>query len=534
VPGVLHRWRVWLPWLPAAIAAVFVVGFLVELRDVVLTLYGNSDNASAPVIAELLHEAPDGRQVLLGNYPWYEPLWFMLATRGLPAHRAIWELAPFAFSAVAILAVARSVAVAVGRWAAATALAVLAVPSVLYVGFAGVADAHGHTLVHACLLGAATVLAARRSEAWSTKRAVMAGVALGAVTAPGAASDQVLIFAGLVPLAVAAAAVWTARGGRTIVLFAAAAEVVAIAGGIALHAAGTAAGIRPASTDFALVSDSALWIHLRLLWEVLVAFGHGDFFGQATDVDGVLALAGAALVSGSLVALYRRARTIRLSDATQADPARVALVAFWTAAFAGVSLAFVLVAVATDKFGGRYILTAWVALVVLGVAAVRTETQRLMAAAVASGLALLGVLALSRGNYTATPGPVSQDAANRIARFVREQHLDHGYAGYWVAATLTWESKAVARTYPVYECVPPAHTLCPFKLHRIDSWYRPRGGVRTFLVLDALNTDPAIAPPDPALFGRPIAAEKVGTLTVLAYPYDVAEKITGPGAPATS
>lgn len=531
MPDLLLRWRAWLPWLPAAIAAVFVVGFLVELRDVVLTLDRNSDNASALVIAELLHQAPAGRNVLLGNYPWYEPLWFMLGTRGLPAHRALWELAPFGFSAVAILAVAWSVAVGVGRWAATTALAVLAVPSVLFVGFAGVANAHGHTLAHACLLGAATVLVAHRGAGWSASRAAAAGVALGLLTAPGVASDQVLIFAGLVPLAVAAAAVRTSGGTRMVVVFTVAAEVVAIAGGIALHAAGTAAGIEPAQRDFALVDGSALWVHVRLLWEVFVAFGHGDFFGKDTNVAGVLALVGAALVSGSLIALYRRARTIRLSDARRADPARLALVAFWMAAGAATSLAFVLVAVATDKFGGRYILTGWVALVVLGVAAVRTEAQRLAAAGVASVLGLLGMFALVRGDYTAARGPVSQAAANRIAKFVRAQHLDHGYAGYWVAATLTWQSKALARTYPVYECVPPAHTLCPFKLHRIDSWYRPRRGVRTFLVLDELETDPAIAAPDPAFFGQPIAAEKVGTLTVLAYPYDVAEKITGPGAP---
>jgi hypothetical protein len=530
VPDLLLRWRAWLPWLPAAIAAVFVVGFLVELRDIVLALYRNSDNASALVIAELLHRAPSGRHVLLGNYPWYEPLWFMLVTRGLPAHRVLWELAPFGFGVVATLATTWSVAVGAGRWAATTALATLAVPSVLYVGFVGVADAHGHTLVHACLLGAAAVLVARRSAGWSAQRAAAAGVALGALTAPGVASDEVLIFAGLVPLAVTAAVLRTACGSRIIVVFAVAAEVVAVAGGIALHAAATGAGIEPAQQQFALVDGSALWVHVRLLWEVLVAFGHGDFFGMATDVPGVLALVGAGLVTGSLVALYRRARTIRFGNARQADPARVALVAFWTAALAGVSLAFVLVAAATDKFGGRYILAAWVALVVLSVTAVRTRTLRLAAAAVASGLALLGVLALLRGDYTIARGPVSQDAANRIATFVRTQHLDHGYAGYWVAAALTWQSKAVARTYPVYECVPPAHTLCPFKLHRIDSWYRPRRGVRTFLVLDAHETDPAITAPDPARFGQPIAIQTVGTLTVLAYPYDLASRITGPGA----
>jgi hypothetical protein len=530
----IGRWREWLPWLPAAIAAIFLVAFAIDLRDVILALYRNSDTASGPVIAELLHQAPDGRQVTLGNYPWYESLWFMTATRGLPGHRAIWELAPFAFTAIGYAAVVWSVRAALDRWAARIVLAVLAVPSVLLVDFIGSYTVHGHTMVHACLIGAAVTLVAARGAHWSTGRTAAAGVAVGLVSAPGVASDQLLLFAGIVPLCVAGIAVAAVERRQRMLWFAGIAALLALAVGPVLQAIARNDGIDHFPLELAFATSQNVFGHARLLWEVLVAFGHGDFFGRLVDAASVLALLGAAIVTGVLVVVARRARALRPADVRAVDSGRLALLAFWGTAFAVSAAIFVLSWTPVDKFGGRYILSAWVALVVLGVAAVRMPRERLVAAAVASALGVLGFVTLLNGDYEDSPRPVTQAAANEIGRYVRAEHADHGYAAYWVAATLTWQSKFAARTYPVWECTAPSHTLCPFKFHQLDTWYVPRPGVRTFIVIDLTNADPAITDPDPKVYGRPVAQRGFGTLNVLVYDYDVAEKITGPGAPARS
>src|SRR4029077_11963410 len=107
----------------------------------------NADVAAAPVIGQLYGEAPNSATVILGFLPWYTTLWFELATRHVPFHAALWEVAPWVASVAGIGAVAWATAKAAGRWAGALVAFVLvcAGPALLKIQFAF--DYHGATAI---------------------------------------------------------------------------------------------------------------------------------------------------------------------------------------------------------------------------------------------------------------------------------------------------------------------------------------------------------------------------------------------------
>src|SRR3954452_16686128 len=76
--------------LPFVAAGIYLLVVLLQLGPLLGWAFHNSDAAAGPVIGSLIGDAPANRDVWLGNYPWYESLWFMAATKGLPAHRQIW------------------------------------------------------------------------------------------------------------------------------------------------------------------------------------------------------------------------------------------------------------------------------------------------------------------------------------------------------------------------------------------------------------------------------------------------------------
>jgi hypothetical protein len=110
-----------------------------------------------------------------------------------------------------------------------------------------------------------------------------------------------------------------------------------------------------------------------------------------------------------------------------------------------------------------------------------------------------------------------------LKRFAQARGLDLGYAGYWAAAPLTWQMKAEVKVYPVQGC--GAGNVCPFPFHKISSWYTPRPGRPSMLILDAQHPEGGAPPraPDPA-FGRPRETAQIGRLTVHVYPYDIASR----------
>jgi hypothetical protein len=76
------------------------------------------------------------------------------------------------------------------------------------------------------------------------------------------------------------------------------------------------------------------------------------------------------------------------------------------------------------------------------------------------------------------------------------------------------------RVRPVYTC---GARVCRMHLYRISSWYTPKPGTRSFLLVDPAQ--PILAAPDPA-FGKPQRTVTLpGNIGMFIYDHDIAAEI---------
>ena len=64
-----------------------------------------------------------------------------------------------------------------------------------------------------------------------------------------------------------------------------------------------------------------------------------------------------------------------------------------------------------------------------------------------------------RGNSGHYP---QRDFARFLTTFAQSEGLKYGYASYWVASALTWETKTRLEVYPVLPCSAP-HGFCTYR-----------------------------------------------------------------------
>ena len=263
--------------------------------------------------------------------------------------------------------------------------------------------------------------------------------------------------------------------------------------------------------------------NVRILAESLAYLGSGLFGGQEPGLRSMLALLAATAVLAGAVAAARFA--VGFAREREADPVRSAHVVFWAIAGTVLALVFVLSSLPLDRFSARYLLGTFYAIAALVPVAVTGAAEWRRAAVVAgvSVVALTGAYTLAAEDLQANPSRYPTGVVSGpLEELVERERLDHGYAGYWDAAPLTWQTKARVRVYPVWPCPQDPGTYCPFFVHRISSWYDPKPGVRTFVVVD--RTQPHVHRPDPA-FGRSARIEKIGQLEVHVYDYDIASRL---------
>jgi hypothetical protein len=102
-------------------------------------------------------------------------------------------------------------------------------------------------------------------------------------------------------------------------------------------------------------------------------------------------------------------------------------------------------------------------------------------------------------------------------RYLDREGATRGYAGFWDAGNLTWQTDKHLLVAPVSNC---GTQLCPNNFFTIRSWYEPTGG-STFLLLD--STLPLIhAPP---FASRAAKKQRFGPITVYVFDYDIAKHI---------
>lgn len=524
-------------WLPLPFGVVYLVLLASQFHGVITSTYLDADVVSAPVIGQLFGSAPDHANVVLGTFGWYSTLLFELATKWLPAHRQIWEAAPYALALAGAALTAWSVWLLAGRWAASltAVLMICAAPVTLHL----LLSTSQHAPVWFCLavLAAFVVLlesrglALRRTVAWAL--VLFVGGSLGV----NAASDPLVVIAGLVPFVLALAAGFVlARGAataRAVQLGIATLAITAIAWVLTavVMSALDVAPQRGVHTTL-LASGDKIASNFKLWWQSIAVLGNGDFFGRGLSFTSALAVACALLSIGAVVLLPRvgwrelRAEATgtvaRGAPAPPAAPARLAFMVFWCSSAVLLSLAFLLSATPLDIHADRYL----VGLLYAAAAVIPAIATRVFAEVAALAgtciFALAGVISMAQGTVTENPnGLLATGVLHRVAQIAAEHHLGTGYAGYWDAAPITWAADFRVHVYPVSMCDQNAR-LCRFDLHVISSWYTPRPGVRSFLLTDP--SLPNVTAPTPDL-GPPTAVYHVGRVTMYAYPYDLAGKL---------
>jgi len=516
-------------------SGLYVLGVFSDLHTILTAIYQSSDYAAAPVLAQLLAHAPAGSHTILGDHAYYEEFLALLLTRGLPLHRQLWYLAPALFSVGGLSVLLWSVARVFGLWSAAIVGSAL-----VCLGDLGLLDffswgAHGSAAVHAVVLGAALVWLAPRAHSLSWVNLSLAATVLGLFSALPAAGDRLFLVWGLVPfVGVTLLTAW--RGPRPaserIAAFGLGTAAVTLIGGAVFAHAMSANGIGAyppaANTLLSFATPAQLARNTGTFLQAFTGLGGGDFFGMpATSVPAV-----ATFVSGSLVLvalgvvlldIKRRVTAAgpRSFGGEAAVDARSVYMAFWSVSLLLSICAFLLGSPADIVSTAGYLLGGYVALAaLLPVLLLRGSTWKLV---VVGAVCAFAVAANYRLHFepllpSSSPDPTM---AGALARFARSEHVTYGYADYWDAVTLTWQTDFKTDIFPVAGCAAPPSPLCQFPAIELSSWYTPRPHVRSLLILDPLFPDVS----RPAALGPPLASTTIGRLRVYVYPYDIASRI---------
>lgn len=528
----------WLVRITVAIGAMNATLLLVQARAVIAQLYANADYATTVVLPQLASQAAPGSVVILGNHAYYQTWWFERATVGLPYHRQIWELSAFPVEAAGIALLWWCAREAIGQLAGLIVVVTLVCMSDLMRSFLFFPGGRVELTLHAAALCAALILIrGRPGRPRLSRRAALA--LAGATTAFGAlaATDQLELLTVLLPYIVAPWICWLrARSdeSRRVATFALGTGGASIVIGLLLSSLMQSEHVTHSAFPITFTAADHLGTSVANLLAAWAGLGGGAFFGLPvaganllTAVAGLLCLAALAAVC---FALWIRARAWYRAPrpATIAKPVRELYVAFFALVLATTLAVYVLTNLSQNVGGSEhYLLSAWVAVAaLLGI----LLSRRAVSAAILIGVATFGLIT-ARG-HIADGVPALGSAPDRttaldIYHFAASHGAHIGYAEYWDASPVTWETHFAAQVFPVWPCAPTPRGvsgLCPFVLGTISSWFTPRPNTPTFLLTDSRTWINAYVLAPPKALGPPLATAHFGQLTGYVYSYDIASR----------
>jgi hypothetical protein len=519
--------------------AIYAAALIPELAALVSHTWWSADSGSAGVIAQLYSHPPAGQYIVLGDHGWYEALGFYLLTRGLALHRFLWYAIPVAAWVSTIALVGFSAGRAFGRYGAALAIGGLLClsPGGLMLVFQP--TAHTNVIFHAAALAAVTGWLLPRIGRLSLPVVLGTGVLIGAFTGLAIAGDAIALAWAVLPFVVTVG-VCARRGAtvaapRTLALALATLTgmvVVAILFTAIMHGAGLRVDELAQSVEMRFVKPNALAGNVGKLLNELTYLVGGNFLGHRIDRAGFLELvSGGTLLLGAGAVMLAVRRSIATAPERHkgggeaAVTTRLVHIVFWSSFLLAGLLLFLLSSVGSVDY--RYLVGPLVAIAaLLPMVASRGGDWRLAVGAGLAVMALAGLVRLATRPLPYLPGDVrlSQRDITAVDRFADRYRATYGYAIYWDAVTLTWHTRFAVNLHPVIRCGHPRTKYCP--LYHADSFtaaYLPRRGLRTLFVEDARYHSAPLAS-----WGKWIARERVGRLTLYAYRYDIANRFPKP------
>jgi hypothetical protein len=504
-----------------------------QLSTLLSALYSNPDTATPPVLAALAGPRSYSHPVTLGNYHYYEAWWLNTVTRGLPAHWQIWEALPFAIAFVGIALMAWTAWRVLG-----TSAAVLTTVLMLALGDAMrwmlfTASTHGFVVAHAALLMAVGVFIAKRGERGALSWSLLAGagVPLVALSAAGA-TDQLFEIVFLPSFALAGClAYWRSPGGAAwkIAIFCVTVSIASIIGGELLNGLMRSQNLTYAPLAISFVGPQAILSNIQLTIVSLAALGGGSFFNVPVKGTELLVFAAGmiALVGIGVVLRLISQHAKLLDKRVGLGLTRELYVSFWALVVVLSLAAYLLSNLPVAEGDVRYLpgVYAGVAALMPLLAGRLAARRAILTASVAVFAVLIAVNHLIEGpigiGTGVEPGVPTSDVAYQMLHFVEAEHASHGYAPYYVAPVVTWETRAKLKTYPIQPC---GSGLCPFPFNQSANWYQAQPGVRSFLISDSVAL-PGTVTSAPSAFGPPAATATFGEYTVYVYNQDIAAEL---------
>jgi hypothetical protein len=526
---------VWL--IPLAIAAVYLIVFVVQLPHNITALAWDSDYASGFTIPEtLVHMGSGGHTVIASSGQWV-PLWFGLLTASLPLHRELWGIAPTLLFVASALTVGWSVSQLASRRAGLLAVLIGVIASPLALAFFMAPVAHNTVYPCTALLGAYLIWLTR---AQGRRRLATLAVppALGVAIGACLASDLLLAATAVIPLTITAVLAGARRDRRSRLVCLSALTTVAVAIPIAklttatMHSLGFVTIAAPAKVvpiSQLPAQASSLFKGLRVLFNGYLGPERPGTLhtplGIASDVVMSAALL-SLLILGVLTTARFVAAGLRRHSTQTAALARSLHIIYWVTSAVTACGVFV---IAGETGGGTNVHESYYATVIFSVAAVLPlllstgSPARYLIPAGASVFFAASLVGLT-SNYVNVAEWIAL-GKSRVTRIAEANHVTVGYGGYGEASSLTWNTDDRITVRPLMECPnPQGANICPFYIMRVPSWYVPQNR-HTFLLVDR---DEAWVSSLPSGLGKPLAAYAFGAMRMYIYPYDIASRLGPP------
>jgi hypothetical protein len=497
-------------WLPAGVAAAYLVTVAVTAPHIVRLVYWDTDVAAPFVLAERLR---GHGTVFIPHFASWSVLWTLLATRNLPGHMKLWEALGYPFALAGAAAVGWATARVAGRWAGVTAAAVAIVVGPYVLRSQLTVIYHVLPPFTAALLAAYLVTLGRRRS----RSSILVALVIGLVAGVNAAGDGLTWPAAVVPFAIGAGVFYAATRRSDIAARAGVTLAAAITSGLAVPAVMHHFGYKVVGLELTHAHVSALAGNVRHLGRMVALVAGANYAlpgGYPPEplrlAIAILALVGvvAAFVAG-VIQLIRRGEALRRAYAC-----------YWAASVALLSLSFVLTtnAVALGAGSANYLLS-FVPAAGAGVALLASSSPR---AQIATGIAVavVGVsnlVGVAQGHADSPKGAIGEHKT-QIVEALERDGVRRGYAGYWDAQNLSWQSGMRLLIAPVERC---GDGLCPFNFSTIESWYSEQPG-RSFLIVDPTGSYVTTPPP---IVARATASHRFGQLRVYVFPFDLARYI---------
>jgi hypothetical protein len=467
-------------------------------------LYWHTDAAAPLVLAETLRGDGD---VVIPHFGFWTSLWWLVATRNVPGHVQLWEATGYAFALAGVGLLGWATSRVAGLWAGVTAAAAAvmvgpdALRSLLTVNF------HVSTPFTAAVLAAYLVLLpGHRSRLLAALVGLLAGV--------NAASDPLLWVAGIAPFALAIVVFGWSTRDRGIALRGGLVVGVALLSAVVTNQVMHSLGFEVNLLERELAPLTDLGANTVHLGRIAALVGGANYMfppGYPSDplrpLVAVLVLCAiACTITVAVRFLIRRTDPVVRSYATYWASAVVLLGASIAATSNAVDLGWLSV-----NYGLTFALAAGAGVSLL---VARSRPGQVV---VALGVTIVGVsnlIGLAQGRAE-TGGGAIETYQRPLTALLVERGVTRGYAGYWDAQNLAWQSGMRLTVAPVWH---RGDRLCPYRFFTIDSWFRERPGP-TFLIA---NPDRGFVSSPPRVARDPREVHRFGPLTVYIFDYDLA------------